>query len=130
MDFDSVLVDVGSFGAYQKYVIGILLPAVLPCAFHAYSQLFVASTPNHWCRILELEPWIRQYPDIVKNLRFLFINIHFYIACRNNLFKYFPIVSFKVFLWKSTLVILNIASVKCMIEIIVTLLRCYIQRII
>lgn len=70
MDFDSVLEDVGSFGAYQKYIIGILLPAVLPCAFHAYSQLFVASRQSHWCRVPELEPWVRDYPDIVKNLRF------------------------------------------------------------
>lgn len=36
MDFDSVLPDVGAFGPYQKYIIITLLPAVLPCAFHAY----------------------------------------------------------------------------------------------
>lgn len=42
MAFDDVLNDVGSFGLYQKFVIGILMPAVLPCAFHAYRyQLFI-----------------------------------------------------------------------------------------
>lgn len=68
MDFDNVLNDVGAFGLYQKLIIAVLMPAVLPCAFHAYSQLFIASMPNHWCRIPELEPWRTLMPNLVKNL--------------------------------------------------------------
>lgn len=74
MDFDSVLPDVGSFGPYQKYIIITLLPAVLPCAFHAYSQLFIASNQPHWCRVPELEPWVQDYAEIVKNLRYVTIS--------------------------------------------------------
>lgn len=68
MDFDNVLNDVGSFGLYQKLIIAVLMPAVLPCAFHAYSQLFIASMPNHWCRIPELEHWSSHMPNLMKNL--------------------------------------------------------------
>lgn len=69
MDFDKVLSDVGSFGLYQKVIISVLMPAVLPCAFHAYSQLFIASMPDHWCRVPELEKWTSFIPNIIKNLR-------------------------------------------------------------
>lgn len=71
MDFDSVLPDVGSFGLYQKLVICfVLLPALIPCAFHAYSQLFIAARPNHWCHITELESWVNEpiYTDFIKDI--------------------------------------------------------------
>lgn len=32
------------------------------------SQLFIAATPQHWCRIPELEPWTQDYLQLVKNL--------------------------------------------------------------
>ncbi|KAH8277856.1 hypothetical protein KR018_008709 [Drosophila ironensis] len=69
MDFDEVLREVGSFGLYQKVIICfVLLPAALPCAFQAYSQLFIAATPEHWCRVPELEPWSQDYVQLVRNL--------------------------------------------------------------
>ncbi|XP_049874210.1 beta-alanine transporter-like [Pectinophora gossypiella] len=67
MDFDAILEDVGTFGRYQKLVVYfILLPAVLPCGFHAYAQLFMAADARHWCRVPELEHL--QDIGLVKNL--------------------------------------------------------------
>lgn len=68
MDFDAILEDVGTFGKYQKLIIYfILLPAVIPCGFHAYAQLFMAADVKHWCRVPELEPLTDT--GLIKNLR-------------------------------------------------------------
>lgn len=68
MDFDAILEDVGQFGRYQKLVIYLmLLPAVIPCGFHAYAQLFMSAEVRHWCKVPELES-IGDL-DLIKNLR-------------------------------------------------------------
>lgn len=69
MDLDSILPAIGEFGKYQKLVIWfILLPAVFPCGFHAYNQIFMASVPDHWCKVPGLAENIS---EITKNLRWV-----------------------------------------------------------
>ncbi|CAH0388325.1 unnamed protein product [Bemisia tabaci] len=56
MDLDNLLPDVGEYGTYQKRLLWfVLLPCVLPCGFHAYNQLFMAASPQHWCYVPELK---------------------------------------------------------------------------
>ncbi|KAH1002886.1 hypothetical protein HUJ04_008920 [Dendroctonus ponderosae] len=56
LDLDEVLSAIGPFGKYQKLVIWLILfPAVFPCGFHAYNQLFMAKMPEHWCRLPGLD---------------------------------------------------------------------------
>ncbi|KAJ8867927.1 hypothetical protein PR048_031736 [Dryococelus australis] len=70
MDLDAILPDVGEFGAYQQLLLWlVLLPAVLPNAFHAYNQLFMASRPDHWCRHPALDAPSNLSVEVVKQLR-------------------------------------------------------------
>ncbi|CAL7934703.1 unnamed protein product [Xylocopa violacea] len=56
IDFDEVLVHVGEKGKYQNIMYYLLcIPATLPAAFLAFSQVFVSASPDHWCRIPELD---------------------------------------------------------------------------
>ncbi|KAL6437757.1 hypothetical protein ACFW04_004254 [Cataglyphis niger] len=56
IDFDEVLVHVGEKGRYQNIMYYLLcIPATLPAVFLAFSQVFVSASPEHWCRIPELE---------------------------------------------------------------------------
>lgn len=70
MDLDEILPSIGEFGRYQKLVLYfILLPAVFPCGFHAYNQLFMAAVPEHWCLVPELEHIDKNF---ARNLRYLY----------------------------------------------------------
>lgn len=56
IDFDEVLVHVGEKGKYQNIMYYLLcIPATLPAAFLAFSQVFVSASPDHWCRVPELD---------------------------------------------------------------------------
>ncbi|XP_067132180.1 uncharacterized protein [Centruroides vittatus] len=67
MEFDEVLPHVGSYGKYQILLLGLLAPvANIPCCFTYLSVAFVSATPDHWCRIPELEGHFPQ--DVIKNI--------------------------------------------------------------
>uniref|UniRef100_A0A1B6CMW4 Major facilitator superfamily (MFS) profile domain-containing protein n=1 Tax=Clastoptera arizonana TaxID=38151 RepID=A0A1B6CMW4_9HEMI len=56
IDFDDVLVRIGEKGRYQTVMYYLLcIPATIPAAFLAFSQVFVSASPDHWCRIPSLE---------------------------------------------------------------------------
>lgn len=56
IDLDDVLPKIGEFGIYQKFLLWfVCLPACLPCGFCAFNQLFMTDTPDHWCKVPELQ---------------------------------------------------------------------------
>ena len=56
MDFDDILPDVGEYGKYQKLMVWfVFLPGMIPCGFHAYNQLFMATIPKSHCFIANLQ---------------------------------------------------------------------------
>lgn len=71
MDFDEILPFVGEYGTYQKLMIWlVLLPGTIPCGFNAYSQLFMATSQDHWCKIPELQYLLPEQQDLFKNIRY------------------------------------------------------------
>ncbi|KAF6202575.1 hypothetical protein GE061_002973 [Apolygus lucorum] len=65
---DQTLAYVGECGTYQNLVLYlVLLPCVLPCGFHAYAQLFMSSTPKHFCR--PPDALAHLHPVVASNLR-------------------------------------------------------------
>ncbi|XP_023337932.1 organic cation transporter protein isoform X1 [Eurytemora carolleeae] len=56
LDFDEVLTHVGEIGLYQiSLFIMLCIPACLPAAFLAFSQVFLSAEPSHWCAHPELD---------------------------------------------------------------------------
>lgn len=52
IDFDSALKEIGERGRYQQLMFLLLcVPATLPAAFIAFSQVFVSGAPDHWCLV-------------------------------------------------------------------------------
>ena len=55
-DFDDLLPAVGEMGRYQIGLFVIMcIPAAFPAAFLAFNQVFLSLTPDHWCRIPDLD---------------------------------------------------------------------------
>ncbi|XP_076034398.1 solute carrier family 22 member 1-like [Oratosquilla oratoria] len=55
VDFDDVLPHVGEFGKYQWGLFAALAPFCANMAFVYITQIFLTLTPDHWCRVPELE---------------------------------------------------------------------------
>ncbi|XP_041985089.1 carcinine transporter [Aricia agestis] len=61
IDLDDVLPKIGEFGLYQKCLLWfVCLPACLPCGFCAFNQLFMSDTPDHWCRVPQLQNYTQE----------------------------------------------------------------------
>lgn len=68
IDFDDVLLHIGERGKYQNIMYYLLcIPATIPAAFLAFTQVFVSASPDHWCRVPELDAFSIS-PELQKNL--------------------------------------------------------------
>lgn len=68
VDFDSILPHVGEMGIYQMGLFLLMcIPACLPAAFLAFNQVFLSASPDHWCKVSELNQY-NLTQDQVKNL--------------------------------------------------------------
>ena len=74
VDFDLILPDVGEYGNYQKLMVWfVFLPGMIPCGFHAYNQLFMATLPKFRCLVPDLDFTERNLTDeFIRNIRFGF----------------------------------------------------------
>ena len=68
VDFDSILPHVGEMGIYQIGLFFLMcIPACLPAAFLAFNQVFLSASPDHWCKVTELNKYNLPLTQ-VKNL--------------------------------------------------------------
>lgn len=101
---DDLLPQIGEFGRYQKILLWLVcLPACIPCGFCAFNQLFMADTPAHWCRNLELEGLL---PNMSQEHRRMLSIPNVCYSYMHEIFKYH--FEFKYFFQKKKLVHLKI----------------------
>ncbi|XP_076358159.1 organic cation transporter 1-like isoform X1 [Tachypleus tridentatus] len=69
MDLDDILPYVGKFGLYQKLIYVILcIPASIPAVFTLFNVVFISATPEHWCRVPEIDFLYQMTPSERKSL--------------------------------------------------------------
>ena len=70
IDFDLILPDIGEYGTYQQLMVWfVFLPGMIPCGFHAYNQLFMASAPSSYrCHVPQLEDTYLS-DETIRNIR-------------------------------------------------------------
>ena len=83
VDFDLILPDVGEYGTYQKLMVWLVfLPGMIPCGFHAYNQLFMATQPKFRCLVPDLDTSIRNLTDdFIRNIRFVSLKLFCRTIC-------------------------------------------------
>ncbi|XP_071442498.1 organic cation transporter protein-like [Hetaerina americana] len=54
-DFDDLLPLLGEFGLYQKVLFLLLAPFCFFVGYVYFSQIFITLTPDHWCKVPQLE---------------------------------------------------------------------------
>ena len=81
IDFDLILPDVGEYGKYQKLMVWfVFLPGMIPCGFHAYNQLFMATLPKFRCLVPDLDLVERNYTDdFIRNIGYLYFRLPIFL---------------------------------------------------
>ncbi|XP_072178172.1 organic cation transporter protein-like [Diadema setosum] len=51
MKFDDILLEIGEFGRYQRWVYTMVIITSIPVAFHQMAQVFLAGASDHWCEV-------------------------------------------------------------------------------
>lgn len=68
MDFDNVLSDMGRRQRYQQLIFYLLsVPCTIMSVMIMFNIVFLSATPDHWCRVPELEK-SGLSPDEIKNV--------------------------------------------------------------
>lgn len=55
MLYDDILDEIGGWGKYQKYICLLLMLGSVPTGYFTMSPVFTNKTPEHRCRIPEID---------------------------------------------------------------------------